>query len=240
VNTKLGLAIALLASSLAVPAGAAKCHWWQVRCEESIEGLPDEAPRTGTVITIDVSTNTAYLFLDGEIISRSAAATGSGRILRDGSKIWAFHTPRGHLKVLRKIVDPIWRKPDWAYVEDGDPVPPPDSPKRLVKGHLGKFALDLGDGILIHGTDDARSIGRKVSHGCIRLDDTALAVVYNAAAVGTDVFIFESKPQVADERVRHSDLDVVEVTSPSTARAPGHGGPAAASRRSGTQRRRPQ
>jgi len=193
------------------------CHWWQFgRCKEvevQIDGLPTEAPRTGTVITVDVSTNTAYLFQDGALVTKSAAATGTGKILKRGPKIWAFHTPRGRLKVLRKIEDPVWRKPDWAFVEAGERVPPPDSPKRYVKGHLGKFALDLGDGILIHGTDDADSLGRKASHGCVRLPDDMLARVYQAAAVGTAVYIYESTPRPTSTATRtgavehHSDLD---------------------------------
>ena len=228
------LALALLLTS---PAFADDCHWWQLRCDETIEGLPPEAPRTGTVITIDVSTNKAYLFRDGELLGRSAAATGSGKILRDGMKIWLFHTPRGHMKVLRKIEDPIWRKPDWAFIEDGEPVPPANSPKRLVKGHLGKYALDLGEGVMIHGTDDADSIGRKVSHGCIRLPDRMLATMYREAPVGTDVFVFESDPQASREVEIHSDLDVI---SPSVSRAPDRAGPASGSRRSGKPRRPPQ
>jgi L,D-transpeptidase YbiS len=202
--------------------------------------LPAEAPRTGTVITVDLSSNTVYLFQDGELVGSSPAATGSGKILKKGAKIWAFHTPRGHLKVLRKIDDPVWRKPDWAFVESGDPIPPPDSPKRLVKGHLGRYALDLGDGVLIHGTDDVDSIGRKVSHGCIRLPDKMLETVYKAAAVGTDVFVFESEPRVADAGERHSDLDLADATSPSASRAPDRGDPEATSKQSGTPQKRPQ
>lgn len=209
-------AVALLTANLAAqeaPVDPASCHWWQLRkCDRvaSVEGLPDEAPRTGTVITVDVSTNTLYLFRDGEVVTRTRAATGTGKILRKGNKVWAFHTPRGHLKVVRKLEDPIWRKPDWAFIESGEPVPPPDSPKRLVKGHLGKYALDLGGGILIHGTDDIDSIGRKASHGCVRLPDRALERVYAAAGVGTDVFIFESTPVIEATSSRHSDLDIPE------------------------------
>ena len=188
-----------------------KCHWWQFgRCDqkEYVEGLPPEAPRQGTVITVDVATNNLYLFKDGQLVTKSPAATGSEKLLKHGSRVWLFRTPQGHLKVLRKIADPIWRKPDWAFVEAGEAVPPPNSPKRNVKGHLGKFALDLGDGILIHGTSEPDSIGRKASHGCIRLPEDALEFVYRAAAVGTDVFIFETPTQEASKRVeRHSDLD---------------------------------
>ncbi|HKO58033.1 MAG TPA: L,D-transpeptidase [Thermoanaerobaculia bacterium] len=209
------LARVVLAASLMFAAPqlfADDCHWWQFghcKDEKQIEGLPEDAPKEGTVITIDVATNHAYLFQDGELVSKSAAATGSGKVLKKAGKTWLFHTPRGKMKVLRKLEDPVWRKPDWAFVEAGESVPAPDSPKRLVKGKLGKYALDLGDGILIHGTDDPNSIGKKVSHGCIRLPDGMLEKVYSAAKVGTDVYIFES--QSRDEEVMASkgrnDLD---------------------------------
>jgi L,D-transpeptidase catalytic domain len=177
-----------------------RCHWWQFgRCnpdEPEIEGLPDGAPRTGTVITVDVSTNNAYLFQDGQLLARSPAATGSNRSLVHGDDEWLFRTPTGHMKVLRKVIDPVWRKPDWAFIEAGDRVPPPDSPKRNVRGHLGRYALDLGDGIMIHGTDEPGSIGRRVSHGCIRLPNAMLRTVFKKAKVGTDVFVFESQEPV--------------------------------------------
>lgn len=208
-NTKsVLLAAALAAASLAVPPRVAAqqqqpsnpCPWWRfghcakASSDEAVQGLPEDAPRTGTVITIDLSTNTAYLFENGELIRKSPAATGSGKELDSGDDEWVFDTPKGHMKVKRKIVDPVWRKPDWAFIEAGERVPPPDSPKRYVKGKLGKYALDLGDGILIHGTDDPDSIGQRVSHGCIRLPNDMLDVVYHAAKVGTDVYVFESQP----------------------------------------------
>jgi lipoprotein-anchoring transpeptidase ErfK/SrfK len=191
------------------PQTGKSCHWWQFRCEAAqMEGLPAEAPCTGTVVTIDVATNRLYLFQDGQLIDESLAATGSERLLKHGRQLWLFHTPQGHLKVLRKIADPVWTKPDWAFVEAGEPVPPPNSPKRRVRGHLGKYALDLGDGIMIHGTDESNSIGRKASHGCIRLPNDMLARVWKKVPVGTDVYIFESQTsQTATKRERHSDLD---------------------------------
>jgi lipoprotein-anchoring transpeptidase ErfK/SrfK len=187
-----------------------QCHWWQFHCDDtqSIEGLPADAPRHGTVITVDTATNQLYLFKDGRMVDKSLAATGSEKLLKHGSRVWMFRTPQGHLKVLRKIEDPVWTKPDWAFIEAGERVPPPNSPKRQVKGHLGKYALDLGDGIMIHGTDEFDSIGRKASHGCIRLPDDMLETVYNAAPIGTDVYIFESRvPQTATKTERHSDLE---------------------------------
>ena len=189
---------AILVSSMAVTVAA----------QETVEGLPDDAPRTGTVITVDISTNTLYLFEDGQAVVKSPVATGTGKMLVHGDDVWAFHTPRGHLKVLRKIVDPVWRKPDWAFIEAGERIPPPDSPKRYVKGELGKYALDLGEGILIHGTDDVDSIGKHASHGCIRVPADALDKVYHSVKVGTDVYVFESRPVQESTTEIHSDLDL--------------------------------
>lgn len=194
----------LFVASLAVPELFARqqpqqtpCRWWQQifdNCDaQRVQGLPDEAPRSGTVVTVDVSTNTVYLFRDGALIRKSPAATGSEKRLETDDDVWQFHTPRGHMKVQSKIKDPVWRKPDWAFIEAGEKVPPPDSPRRLVHGKLGKYALNLGEGILIHGTDDAGSIGKYVSHGCIRVPHDMLATLWKNVPVGTDVYVFESK-----------------------------------------------
>jgi L,D-transpeptidase YbiS len=163
----------------------------------AIEGLPPEAPRVGTVITIDVSTNQAYLFRDAQLMKKSRAATGSDKVLRKGRRVWWFRTPRGRHTVVRKIVDPVWSKPDWAFVEEGKPIPPPDSPLRREKGTMGRYALDLGERVMIHGTNDPKSIGRRVSHGCIRLPNDMMKMLYREAEVGTEVYIFDSIPETA-------------------------------------------
>ena len=179
----------------------------QVHAQE-LEGLPDDAPRAGVLITVDVSTNHAYLFRDGMLVRKSNAATGSDKVLKKGRKVWWFRTPRGLHQVVRKVTDPVWHKPDWAFVEEGEPVPPPDSPKRLQRGKMGKYALDLGESVMIHGTDDPKSIGRRVSHGCIRLPNDMLEVLWKEAPVGTPVYIFESQPrQIADSKGLN-DLDM--------------------------------
>ena len=174
----------------------------------TIEGLPAEAPRVGTVITIDVSTNQAYLFRDGELIQKSRAATGSDKVLRRGRRVWWFRTPRGKYTVLRKIVDPVWTKPDWAFVEEGKPVPPPDSPLRQEKGTMGKYALDLGERVMIHGTNDPKSIGRRASHGCIRLPSDMMKVLYREVEVGTEVHVYESVPEVRGAGGGLNDLEM--------------------------------
>ena len=69
-------------------------------------------------------------------------------------------------------------------------VPPIGTEHRAVAGVLGRYRLNLGDGIGVHGTPDAASIGRPVTHGCLRLADDALEWVFLNIPLGTRVFIY--------------------------------------------------
>lgn len=69
-------------------------------------------------------------------------------------------------------------------------IPPLVTQNRRIAGELGRYALDLGDGYLIHGTSDPKSIGRAVTHGCIRLGDDDIAWLYRNVPMGTPVHIY--------------------------------------------------
>jgi lipoprotein-anchoring transpeptidase ErfK/SrfK len=69
-------------------------------------------------------------------------------------------------------------------------MPPAGSPYRGVAGVLGRYRLNLGGAIGLHGTLDSTSIGRAVTHGCLRLGADDLAWLYLNAPVGTPVFIY--------------------------------------------------
>lgn len=155
-----------------------------------IEGLPPDAPREGKLITVDTTRNVVYFFENGELVASDKAATGMDKVMKKGKRTFVFRTPRGLMKVLRKIKDPVWTKPDWAFIEKGQKPPAWNSPKRKEKGVLGKYALDLGDGILIHGTRELDSLGKKASHGCIRLGPELLETLYKEVEVGTPVYVF--------------------------------------------------
>jgi hypothetical protein len=68
-------------------------------------------------------------------------------------------------------------------------IPPIGTLNRRVVGDLGQFALDLGQGYMIHGTSNAASIGEASTHGCIRVGDDGLAWLYENIPVGTRVVI---------------------------------------------------
>jgi len=69
-------------------------------------------------------------------------------------------------------------------------IPPYGTNQRKYMGVLGDFRLYLGDGYGIHGTDVPSSIGRAVSHGCVRMRNEDIRVLYDQVLVGTPVFIY--------------------------------------------------
>jgi hypothetical protein len=179
----------------------------------------------------------------GDTMRTAPVAVGSGKRLTLNTRTWLFATPVGVRKVISTEVDPVWVRPDWAYLElarerklkldsvnagrrhqlrggdslvvrgnevgglmDGafEPwpygqdiiidgvlyIPPAGSPYRGVRGMLGKYRLNLGNAIGFHGTLDKASIGKAVTHGCMRLHDEDLEWLYLEVLVGTPVFIY--------------------------------------------------
>ena len=158
------------------------------RLESRVRAL---APR-GAYIVIDRGENRLYLRTRDEIRLDAVVSTGSGTILRETSgerRTWIFDTPAGRRAVLDKRTNPVWVKPDWAFLEEGEAIPG-SWRERLEPGVLGEYALDLGDAYLIHGTLYERLLGRSVTHGCIRVGRDDLRALVRASGVGTPVFIF--------------------------------------------------
>jgi hypothetical protein len=79
---------------------------------------------------------------------------------------------------------------DHIVFDDTVFVPPFGTVNRQIVGELGRYKLDLGNAYLIHGTPHHDSIGEAVTHGCIRLGDEDLEILYRGIRVGTPVYIY--------------------------------------------------
>ena len=146
----------------------------------------------GNYIVIDTAKNILYLKNGDRVLHQAVVSTGSGRVLIDPNKKerkWVFDSPRGEFKVKSKIVEPVWVKPDWAFIEEGTDVPK-NYNDRIEEGVLGDYALGIGNGYFIHGTLYTRLLGKPVTHGCIRVGDNDLKIIYKSAKIGTKVYIF--------------------------------------------------
>lgn len=168
----------------------------------------------GYYLVIDVTQNRFHL-RRGEILVRSGyVGTGKGWTESAAGHAWDFSTPRGLRHVLYKSRNPYWYRPDWYWQEQS--LRPPTQEQevtipedlsweeqisfyndsltsservwvRVVPGALGSYALDLGQGILLH-----YGVGRggNVSHGCIRLGTDDLEAIFRTLEIGSPVLIY--------------------------------------------------
>jgi lipoprotein-anchoring transpeptidase ErfK/SrfK len=145
----------------------------------------------GPAILVDTAANRIYMVQGSKVLVQDKCSTGSGLELTDtsGNRSWTFETPRGYFKVLGKVTDPVWIRPDWAFIEEGEAIPK-DRASREVPDVLGDYALAFGDGYFIHGTLYTRMLGSSVTHGCIRVDDESLKKIYQTAQHGTPIWVY--------------------------------------------------
>jgi L,D-transpeptidase YbiS len=176
------------AAELRPPSGAAADPQRQAqRAWARLQGL---APR-GAYIVVDTYRNKLRLYRDGALVRDALCSTGSGIVLRDprNGRQWVFDTPMGERRIQRKVKNPIWAKPDWAFIEEGF-VPPQSARERFDDFSLGDYGLYMGDGYIIHGTIFQTLLGQRVTHGCVRLGDADLELVYRTVPVGSRVYLY--------------------------------------------------
>lgn len=157
----------------------------------SMQSTLDKFTPQNAYMIINTTENRFELFDKGKKVRDGFCSTGSLiRLHTDSDREWVFKTPKGRLAVQSKITNPVWIKPDWVFIEEGLPIPPANHPSRYESGVLGDYALSLGRGYLIHGTLYQRLLGMPVTHGCVRLGDDDLEVVYKTMSIGSKVYIY--------------------------------------------------
>lgn len=153
--------------------------------------LPDVPMREGIVVNLAEMRLYHFPLRAGEPIATYPVGIGD-----EGTG-----TPTGSYRVVEKIIRPVWHVP--ASIRKRNPwmpksVPPgPDNP-------LGSHALRLSARkILIHGTNRPFGVGRRVSHGCIRLYPEDIVPLFGRVGVGTRVTIVRQpvKAAMVDGRV---------------------------------------
>src|SRR5688572_21100474 len=107
--------------------------------------LDRKAPRASYVV-VDRTNNLLYLRGSDSVQLQAVCSAGSGSILKEpnGKRTWVFDSPQGQFKVISILKNPVWRKPDWAFIEEGEPIPKNMS-ERFEYGTLGEYGLYFGD-----------------------------------------------------------------------------------------------
>ena len=95
----------------------------------------------------------------------------------------------GTASIDGKYIRPAWSPPDMIKREN--PRVPNVIPSGSPANPMGEAAMTLSGGgqYAIHGTNNPRSIGRFVSHGCIRMYNRDIMDLYNRVSLGTPVVV---------------------------------------------------
>lgn len=149
--------------------------------------LPAAPPGAGMVINL--SEMRLYYFLKRERGGPRLVATFPIGIGAEGAE-----TPQGVFTIVEKRENPPWYVP--ASIRKERPElpavvqPGPDNP-------LGSHALRLSlRTVLIHGTNRPWGVGRRASHGCIRLYPEDIPRLYQLAPKGAQVTILRQPVKV--------------------------------------------
>lgn len=121
-------------------------------------------------LTLKLKEKKVYVYKDGKAIANYPVAIGK--------KGW--ETPAGEWYVMEKITNP-----GWTNFKNGSTIAP-GKKNPLGERWIG-FWTDGKDTIGFHGTPDVKSVGKAVSHGCVRMFDKDVKALFPLVKVGTTV-----------------------------------------------------
>ena len=160
----------LIAVALVATAEAV-CQEKQAASRPSLEDSPVERR-----VVVSIPDRKLALIENGRVVKIYRTAVGAE----------ASPTPSGTYKIVQRVANPTWYGPDKVV------GPGKDNP-------VGTRWLGLSrKGYGIHGTNNPRSIGKRASHGCVRLRNTDVEDLFARVAVGDVVELRgERDPELA-------------------------------------------
>ncbi|MFN6217977.1 MAG: L,D-transpeptidase [Aphanizomenon sp.] len=127
-----------------------------------------------TRVIVDLGDRRVYVFRYDEVIASYPIAIGK--------KGW--ETPTGNFQIMHKEHDPIWRHPITGAVFEGGSNSP------LGDRWIG-FWSDGRNELGFHGTPNVDLLGAAVSHGCLRMRNSDVRMLYSQVNIGTQVLVRE-------------------------------------------------
>ena len=125
-----------------------------------------------TRLTVDLSDRVVYLHRDNRLIASYRVAIGQPK----------WETPVGTFRIRQMVKNPTWKHPLT------DEIFPPGDANPLGDRWLG-FAADEQMKLGFHGTKDETLIGQAVSHGCLRMKNSEVRMLFDQVSIGTEVIV---------------------------------------------------
>jgi lipoprotein-anchoring transpeptidase ErfK/SrfK len=133
-------------------------------------------------IVIDKRNFQFYLYdRDGKLLRIGPVAVGKGR-----TQVGAFETPVGVFPIRSKLPVDDWIRPDWYFIEEGEPIPTRWE-DRKVPGFF-RYKLVFEGTRYLHY---AEATGGRLTHGCLGLDWADAEAIFHTLDVGSYCIIID-------------------------------------------------
>lgn len=158
--------------------------------------LPKPFVRAGDSVRIAVVDKSSFHLVLYEVngekvekIMKTPVALGYDRCLPAEKGGQCYYTPEGEFNIDFKLFDPMGIQ--WC-------VPPKmrgEFKEKLARGEncwrgiMGRHALHFGDSLFLHGTSNPSSIGSRTTHGCVRLRNSDIDMIYRLMEKGDKVVV---------------------------------------------------
>lgn len=129
----------------------------------------------GYQLKINIPSRILELYYNGQFIREYPVAVGKSR---------QFMTPLGSHFITKKVTNPIWENPFKDYGKE-----------RIAENNnpLGKYWMEFAtkdtSAFGIHGNNSPNSIGKFVSHGCVRMYNNDIEELFNLIPEKTPLYI---------------------------------------------------
>jgi hypothetical protein len=161
---------------------------WDDKCKDALGKrlseedftYPDtvlEPPSKNEWITINKTKRILTLYKSDKATKKYPVAVGNPPSL----------TPEGKFKIVSKVVNPVWGGGGYAK-----PVVGGSSKNPLGFRWMGLSYKD-GNEVGVHGNNSPYSIGKNISHGCIRMINTDVEELFKRVSNSTQVWIGTEK-----------------------------------------------
>lgn len=148
---------------------------------------------TRRFVVIDKNVFSMTLFEQSETgiqaLMTSPVALGYDRCLPASQGGKCYYTPEGEFDIEFKLFDTDgirWCIPKKMEGEFADKIA---KGQRCWRGIMGNHALHFGNSLFLHGTSNPNSIGSKTTHGCVRMRNEDIEMVYRLLAEGDKVIV---------------------------------------------------
>lgn len=139
-------------------------------------------------LAIDTQQKKLRFYYGPNVLREGDITIGDAKTVKGKGGSWTFVPLKGALPVQGKVVDHVWRIPEWVYIMNEQPVP---ESRPAIEGGLGKYVLLLPNNYVVHSPPVDASPLKGAKPGSFMASEADLRAIWERIEPGkTVVYVF--------------------------------------------------